>query len=250
MGREGTAMKAFQVSVVVFAMLGASACDAREEPLKGPPAAASASSAAVPTTSVEGAALDRLIDLELVGGNLAFFEAISGPAKRVGDWGEGQSRRDYEVEGCDISLTTEGQTISAITFSVTPQCNPGGFGMQFAGKTLGQAAAEFGGGRYVAGCLSMCGNAADPTYALEVPGYRANGFLNYSVEAMATTDAEWDRLHAWKDQMVASHGEDYVLSDMTYQCSDADAEGARAATQNLQIISVTVSRDDKLLVCR
>lgn len=193
--------------------------------------------------------IDRLIDTELVGGNLAYFEAISGPAKRVGDWGEGQSRREYEVKGCEISLITQGQTITAMTLTVTPQCNPGGFGMRFSGKTLGEAAAEFGGGRFVAGCLSMCGNAAEATHAFEVSGYRANAFLNYNIEAMATTDAEWDRLLSWKDRMVANHGEDYVVMDMSYQCSDSDAESARAATQNLEIISVTVSRDDKILVC-
>lgn len=238
-------MKFLECAVAAAALLAATACDA------GPYSKekASALDAAASENAGPETPLDRLIDTELVGGNLAYFEAISGPAKRVGDWGEGKSRRDYEVEGCDISLTTEGQTISAITLTVSPRCNPGGFGMQYAGKTLGQAAAEFGSGRYVAGCLSMCGNAAEPTHAFEVSGYRANGFLNYSIEAMATTDAEWDRLHSWKDRMVANHGEDYVVMDMSYQCSDADAEGARAATQNLQIISVTVSRDHEILVC-
>ena len=239
-------MKFLEVTVSAAALLVATACDA------GPSSKTetrSSPTATGPAQAGSGAQLAQLIDIELVGGNLAFFEAISGPAKRVGGWGEGQSRREYEVESCDISITTEGQTINAITLTVTPQCNPDGFGMQFAGKTLGEAAAEFGSGRYVAGCLSMCGNATEPTHAFEVSGYRANGFLNYRVEAMATTDGEWDRLHAWKDQMVTSHGEDYVLADMTYQCSEADAVGARAATQDLQIVSVTVSRDSSTLAC-
>lgn len=236
-------MKFLNVSASIAAALIASACEAQ---VSAPATAAATTSAAQGADSP----LERVIDLELVGGNVEFFEAISGPAKRVWDSREGQFYRSYEVNGCDVDTMTEGETIKSITLHVSQQCDPGGFGMQFAGKTLSEAEAELGGGRYVAGCISGCGNAADPTYGYEIAGYRANGFLNYSIQAMPESDADWDRLFAWKDQMVAERGEDFVVMEMGYQCDPAFAQGNRTATKDFRIVSVTVSSEPEGLTCR
>lgn len=228
-------MKFLEVAIASMALLAATGCDAGSSssaaPVSGEPVRAGSETP-----------LDRLIDLELVGGNLAFFESISGPAKQVGDWQPGEEYRNYEVSGCDIQLITQGQKISAITVFVTPQCNPDGFGMRYHGATLADAEAQLGGGRYVGGCISMCGNAADPTYGYEIPGYRANGNLSYRIEAAATTEADWDRLSGWAGQMRASRGDDYVAS-MTYQCDGEQDQAARSATKDLKVVSVTVAVD-------
>ncbi len=235
-------MRILEMAVGLVALTVATACDAgpsaRAESVNVPPA--SANRPALDTS------LDRLIDTELVGGNLVYFEAISGPAKRVSEWGD-RTHRDYDVAGCDVRVTAEGQTIRAITFTVTSQCNPEGFGMRFDGKTLEDAEAEIG-GQYVGGCIRGCGNSVEPTYGLELLGYRANGNLNYRIEAQPTSDGEWDRVFAWGARMEDIHGEEHVLA-MSFQCSDADKEGARAATKDLKITSVTVSNDFDMLTC-
>lgn len=229
-------MKILELAIVAVVLSVATTCVAGSK----------AETTAAPTALGSEGLLDRLIDTELVGGNLAFFEAISGPAKRVNEWG-GRSHRDYEVAGCDVSVNAEGQTIRAITFTVTPQCNPEGFGMRFAGKTLEDAEAQIG-GQYVGGCIRACGNSVEPTYGLELLGYQANGNLNYRIEAQPTTDAEWERVFAWGAQMEDTRGDEHVLA-MSFQCDDADKEGARAATKNLRVSSVTVSDDFEMLTC-
>jgi hypothetical protein len=119
--------------------------------------------------------------------------------------------------------------------------------MQFAGKTLGEAEAEMGGGRWIGGCLSMCGNSVIPTYSYEISAHKLNGGLNYRIDAIAP-DEESDELFGWADRMRESHGEDYVVG-MAYQCDGAQDAEARAATRDMQIVSVTVSDDLQSLFC-
>lgn len=231
-------MKIFEVTIATAATMLVTACDA---------GASSAASPAADGTVHAGseARLDRLINPELLGASVAYFEAISGPAKRLDEWTEGQTYREYEVDGCEVEMIAAGQSVQTITYHVTEQCNPDGFGMRFAGKTLGDTAAD----RFLGGCFEACGRAGNDLVSAEYQGSMAEGALSYRFDAMVQTDAQSERMGAWLERMRAEHGDRYIW-DMDFQCDDAQAQEAREATADLQIVSVTVSNVSDMLVCK
>jgi hypothetical protein len=184
---------------------------------------------------------DRLLVASIIGGNITYFDSIAGPPTHI----YGTSRH-YSIDGCEVMIDVSAGAISRLTYNLSSQCNPSGFGHRFGGMTLSQAEALFSGARYAPGCLTMCGNAADPTYDLVVAGSRSNGFVDYTFSSLAE---EYDALDAWRERMIAEHGEDYVINE-SYRCDPKEARSAREATKNFKIVTVTVSSDSNIHQCR
>lgn len=188
-------------------------------------------------TATTSSKIDQLLDPTLLGGNLQFFEAISGPAKQI----HGELRL-YELGSCLVSLTVSNQRILSISTSISRECNPGSLGHRLNGMTLSQAAAAFGQGTFDADCLRGCGNAFDPGYTLAIEGYRANGFTSYLFTAQSVSEADWRRIDAWETKMVAAEGEDYVIMGR-YRCDDRYQPDAASAVSSLRIASVMITNE-------
>lgn len=194
---------------------------------------------AVPPTAPKSK-YQQLVSTTLIGGNLPFFESISGPARQV--IGDGHR---YEIDGCDVWVETEGATIKSITSEISGRCNPD-LGYQLNGRTLAQAASHFGNGRYSASCLRSCGNAVDPSYSLEIDGYHANNWISYRFEGMADSDGDYDRLFAWAAKMERERGEDYVIMGR-YHCDNRYASEAASAIRDFRVTSVTITTEFRRL---
>lgn len=228
-------------SVAVAALLVATACDA--EPSQRWDGEAVGVAAAVPQVG-SNAILERLIDLELVGGNLAYFEAISGPPKTIED-----IYRTYRPGDCYVTVEADGQTITSIGYAVSAECNPAGFGMRFYGHTLEDARVELGGGQYGTSCLDMCGNALDPTYGVFVPGYRTNGYRNFNIDGQPTEPEQYERIYVWRSGLIAKYGDGGTAEARGYRCNSTDAASNREALKDIPVTYVRVFRSAETNSC-
>lgn len=125
-----------------------------------------ASTLALSIDVTHAASVAQVFTGDMLGTNQRYFESVAGiPRESFGD------EHKFKVQGCDITATIEGGTVSKLRMELTPKCQADL--TQFVGSfaptpgkplTVGAFNASSGGGlSYSASCLSMCGNAADPS---------------------------------------------------------------------------------------
>jgi hypothetical protein len=178
-----------------------------------------------------GAKLAQIFTPDVLGSNVAFLETITGPAFRTDG-----SDRIYKLDGCEIIVGASKGKIDNIGID-----NYGGacsfpIAQYFAGgydhpvpplPTFGNIESGLG-GTYVATCLRLCGNGADPLVELTYQGSHADNFNN--LYAAVTIGADGPALNAygdWGDKLVAKHGEDYVANGQ-YASDDSMQDVAAA----------------------
>jgi len=86
-----------------------------------------------------------------------------------------------EVGGCTINYNVRDNQIKSFYLDISTKCQPNVQGVTITPKTnFGELAQRNSSGRYVATCLTECGNAADPIIELAFPATRATQFIGVS----------------------------------------------------------------------
>jgi len=188
---------------------------------------------------------------EMLGTNQRYFESIAGiPRESFGD------EHKFRVQGCNITATITEGAVSTLRLELTPQCQADL--TQFVGDyapapgqplTFGAFEHASGGGlSYHADCLSGCGNSYDPSVYGHWEGPRAVDFMEVLLEAVQVEDAAIEAADIWRNQMIKTMGEDWVM-DGQFNCNRQFDPVARQALNAVQVTAVTVGQQLRVPGC-
>lgn len=144
---------------------------------------------------------------------VAYVEKTVGPAWKVqGD------HRQYKLGPCVVTLIAQKGEVIGMEMDVNAQCNPdlqnfvGVAGpLRVAGKTFGDIAAIVPNNEYAADCLTMCGNAYDPSLYMILRGAHFNDFIDVAVSAAQVDKRTIEAGAQWATAMEKAKGEEYVM---------------------------------------
>jgi len=161
-------------------------------------------------------AMAELFSLEVLGMNLAYVEKLAGPAMR-----SQMHYHEFKLEGCQFTLKTDDSDKAVVDMEVqiTPTCNLPLEPLlgSFADNTPRlndlsfNALQETLGGAYYADCLTMCGNAYDPSVYMHAEGPRALNFVEFQLRVKLDDDDSIQASNIWEAAMTAGESEDYVM---------------------------------------
>ncbi|MQA54949.1 hypothetical protein [Pseudomonas piscis] len=206
-----------------------------------------ATTLALSLDAAHAASVAEVFTGDMLGTNQRYFESIAGiPRESNGN------AHVFKVQGCQITATVEGGKVSALRMELGPKCQADL--TQFVGTyapapgqplTLGAFEASSGGGlSYSADCLSMCGNAADPSVYALWEGPHAVDFKQVMLEVTLVSDAAINAADQWASQMQKAEGEDYVM-ETRFNCDQKYATAAQKAFEKVQVTAVTIGTDLK-----
>lgn len=196
-------------------------------------------------TLAQAATVADVFNGEMLGSNQRYFESVAGiPRESFGD------EHKFRVQGCNITATIGGGTVSKLRMELTPKCQADL--TQFVGDyapapgqplTFGAFEQSSGGGlSYSADCLSGCGNAYDPSAYGHWEGPRAVGFMEVLLEVVQVDDQAIEAASTWRDQMIQTMGEDWVM-DGGFNCDNQFDPIARQAFQKVQVTAVSIGQE-------
>lgn len=172
-----------------------------------------------PITQLQG----KLASREAIGLNLEYVVQVSGPAMRITG-----KQQLFDLQGCKFTLTTDEtkQSIMGVQIELSKKCfvdvGPiiNADRQILAGDlTFGAADKYFRQGDYLSDCLSSCGNAYDPSIYWAAEGSHADGFGKVVLSVPITEDAVIEAAARWRDAMLKSETEDWVLIEMGFNCA-------------------------------
>lgn len=203
------------------------------------------------TGIAQAATVHEVFNGDMLGTSLRYFESVAGiPRMSHAD------THTFRVQGCTINATVANQHISALRLELGPQCTPdlttfiGDYGPG-AGAPLTPGALGLSSGgslKFAADCLTLCGNAMDPSVYALWDGPRAAGFLQIRLEVMLVDGAALDAADSWERAMTAAAGEDYVL-DTRFNCDTRFDEMATTLFRNVPVTAVTIGHDLNMPGC-
>jgi hypothetical protein len=138
-----------------------------------------------PAKATQSGRLARVFVPDMLSADLPYLEHIIGPA-----WRTAGNTKVYKVDGCEVTATVDNGRVHALGLELSPKCT---FDLSkfIAGKfpplhtmTFGQfeALADDGRSWFMASCLALCGNAADPVVYEHWEGPHTQRFLNVILE--------------------------------------------------------------------
>lgn len=198
--------------------------------------------------------LARVFDPEMISADLAYFEQVTGPARNTY-----RNRKTYKVDSCKVTATIFNSSVRSLHLDLSPKCtfNLNRFLPNFHGKfpaphimTFGQFDAVSGGnGQFMADCLTMCGNAADPVVYEYWYGSRADLMLEVLLEVVQVSGPALSAADKWQDAMERSEGQDWVI-DTKFNCSRTKYDQvAHQAFRGVTISAITIGYDIKVPRC-
>jgi hypothetical protein len=197
--------------------------------------------------------LARVFVPEMLNANLPYFERVTGPARNT--YG---NINTYLVDGCEVTATIANGSVRALSVGLSPKCtfDLNQFVHASSGKfppphtmTFGQFDALIGGGQFMASCLTLCGNAADPSVYEHWRGSHADGYLEVMPEIVLATDIALDASKIWEDAMIKGEGENWVI-ETKFNCGFTKYdEIAHNAFKNVRITAITVGYEIAPQVC-
>lgn len=234
------------LAILLVAALAVSACSkaSEEKPVDttiGPPVSAAAEvEPKAPKSKVQAA-----FDLG-VGSYLPKLEQLIGLPDTVI-----ANTRYYNVDGCNVVVQTAGNNVEAIGLrNISERCQfelrPG---LSVANLTFRAFEQAVGGLTYKASCLTMCGNAVDPSVYGLYEGSHAEGFVRYTAEAQVVSDSALEAAARWSTAMQEAEGEDYVF-ERKFNCDTKYEQVARDGLATVKIEAIYVGSLDLVLGCQ
>lgn len=189
--------------------------------------------------------LSQLFDYEMLNADVAYFEKIAGVARNTTE-----NKKTYKVEGCEIEADVTGGKISSLKLNINKKCT---FDLnKFVSNTsLPANLLTFGkfdsiigkGGRFYSDCLSMCGNAADPSVYEYWSGSRAASNIEIMLEVTLVDDLSINAADKWQSVMEKTEGHDWII-DTKFNCpnknEDKYNDAAHKAFKDVKISAITI----------
>lgn len=207
-------------------------------------------------TSLQDVFNDDMLNIQL-----AFLESRVGVARRVRA-GSGEQLREYKIDGCDVTAHVKNNEVVGYGLilggpepwrSAKSNCNveiPRGSGLRTNGLTTGKFINTMGLGiaspnaLFQASCISMCGNAADPTVTFHWDGPHAVGFMNIDVVSIIAYGQSLDAVEKWRTLMTKNEGEDYVIHTR-FNCDGNYERLGLELFQNVEVYEIIVRATER-----
>lgn len=192
--------------------------------------------------TAQAATVAEVFNGDMLGTNPRYFESVAGiPRESNGN------DHVFKVQGCTITATVEGNSVSKLRMELGDNCQAdlSSFVSSYApapGKplTVGAFVASSGSGlSYSADCLTLCGNAADPSVFAHWEGPHAVGFKEVMLEVVLASDTALAAASQWEGVMTKAKGEDYV-TDTRFNCDPQFNEAAEKAFADVPVSAVTI----------
>jgi hypothetical protein len=190
--------------------------------------------------------LSTIFQFEMLNAQVAYLEAITGPAMHVYAGG-GVQIRDYRVAGCRVTVYANGPAVVGYSLDLTPRCNfdlgafLGNGYSSTSGLTIGKFAAGLFGPQLLvqSSCIYLCGNAADPTVDFTFEGPHAVGFVNVVLTVILADETSIAATERWEAFMRKREGEDYVVNTR-FNCDQKYSAEALRDFSKVSVSRVTV----------
>lgn len=178
---------------------------------------------------------------EIIGLNPTYLEKRLGVPREKSD-----GNLVFEVGGCTITYWSGASGVTSFHFEVSTSCQPIIRGKQIRPDTsFGQLMRQENWGKYVASCLTSCGNAADPVIDLTYPGSRSNGFV--TVSYATDYDQASKALTTWEQALrqKLGLGEFDTPDDLeAFSCVENPPANIHTALSRMKVRTVWVTNDD------
>lgn len=195
--------------------------------------------------NASAANLNDIFNADMLGTNLRYFESVAGIARQsFGD------EHHFRIQGCNLTAHIGDAGVYAMRLELTPNCHAdlSSFIGDYAPApntplTFGALANSTGADlRFTADCLTMCGNASDPTVSALWEGPRAVSFIQVKLEAALTDGPALEASDQWQAHMTQAKGEDWVI-DTQFNCNTQFDPQANHAFKNVKVNAVTVGHE-------
>jgi hypothetical protein len=197
--------------------------------------------------ALAGTKLSGIFQFDLLNAEIAYLESIAGPAIHIHANGADVQAREYRVDGCRVTAYAKGSEAIAYALDLTPKCN---FNMgdllgNFYGSTRGLTIGTFGAGAFGAhlraqsACISLCGNAADPSVDFTWEGPHAANFVSIVLTVTLADDASVEAGRQWAAIMQKQEGDDYV-SGTKFNCDNRYDDAAFKAFGKVKVTRIAI----------
>lgn len=157
----------------------------------------------------------------------------------------------YKVNGCAIDVEVKAdahKTITALSMAPSAACQSAQLSEVFKEQkrpnwvnlTFGQLTSVLGAAHYTADCLTLCGNAYNPSV------YASWGQL--SAEVMLVDDASIDASINWGKAITQKYDQDYVI-DNRFNCTKEFDALAAQEFKNVKVTKLTLRANKPLPEC-
>ena len=195
-----------------------------------------------PALAQQKATVAEVFNGDMLGTNLRYFESIAGIART-----SSANQHTYRVAGCEITATVSGDAVSALRLELSPKCRAdivSFLGESFSPPasqpfTFGSFQAAAGDLNFYADCLTMCGNAYDPSVYAHWEGPHAVGFREVLLEAKLVGDQAIDAASRWAEGMSKAKGEDWVI-DTKFNCERSFDAQAQQLFNAVEVTAITI----------
>lgn len=154
----------------------------------------------------------------------------------------GYLKHEYTVNGCPLEVEVKddaSKTIVALSIEVSPKCQTAQLSDVLGAKklpplstlTFGQLDALLGPARYMADCLTLCGNAYNPAVAAR--------WGSFSAEVLLVDGPAIDASMNWERAINSKYSEDYVVDNL-FNCTKEFDEVAAREFKNVKVTKLTL----------
>jgi hypothetical protein len=192
--------------------------------------------------------IGKIFTMDMINAQVGYLEAITGPAwQQTAATAQSPEQRIYKLAACQVSATIVNGAITSLGMDLGPECTidlnkffDTGAKIPSANTlTFGTFENDIGSGHFYSDCLSMCGNAFDPSIFEHYMGPHAANFLEVLISAKQVTDPIIDAAEKWSDMMTKAKGQDYV-GNMTFNCDGQYDAPAHTLFASIPITSMTI----------
>jgi hypothetical protein len=201
------------------------------------------------TSGVSAAAtLSQVFTFAMLDAQVPYLEHLVGPAMHVSPGSKGAQLRDYEVQGCHVIATVASKapglrSIQALSLDLSPRCN---FDLTafrlspLSTRDLTISKVPFWNSLdFEADCISLCGNAADPTVDFIQQSSHASNWVAVIYTITVASNQSVTASEALRETIQASEGEDYV-TNTKFNCNAKYGPLALRLFANIPVNRITI----------
>lgn len=188
--------------------------------------------------------LDKIFDPKMLDVELAFFESITGPAKK-----QIENKKQYIVDNCYVTVTVQGGTVKSLHLSLWENCSfdLNKYLIHFSGAfppihrmTFGDFSSITNGGAFFADCLLGCPNTADPLIYEYWRGSHADlDNLSVMLEVSLSDTTSIDAAGKWRRVMEINEGNQWIENKL-FNCDGKYNRLALDSFRNVVISGITI----------
>jgi hypothetical protein len=233
--------------------------DAGEQQVATIPLQRTPSTPAKRPATASGALLKDIFGGDMWNIQVPFLESKVGVARRVLNVRGGQIRT-YTVDGCEVTAYVRKNAVAGYGlilgrdqhFDKDDNCNitiPGPDHLSTKGMTIGTFISTNGIGiaepqsLFTAPCISMCGNAADPTVVFHYEGPHASNFMKIDLMSTTGDQAAFNAAEQWAKLMTNAEGKNYV-TEARFNCDGKYQKLGLQLFQNVEPYRIVIGFGD------